>query len=266
MSAIALRKEEKLGLGVAIAAHLALAAVLMLQPSTRELGPRPERMVVSLAEEVGLSATAPELTEDPRASVATTLADVSAPPQPEESTPEPEARPVTPSRERPVPSARPQPRETAAPRPRETTPARPAQSREGGGSRIGSDFLAGSSNSDSRGEAGVPAARIGPAEQASLRQAINRQLKPNWSAPQGADAELLVTVLSWDLNEDGSLAGKPRVVEQLGINDTNRAQASRHAEQAIRAVQLAAPFDLPPQYYNGWKRIREWRFDRRLSQ
>lgn len=84
--------------------------------------------------------------------------------------------------------------------------------------------------------------------------------------PQGADAELLVTILAWSLNRDGSLSGTPQVVRQEGITDTNRPQASRHAEQAIRAVQLAAPFNLPPEYYDAWKRVGLFRFDRKLSQ
>ena len=74
------------------------------------------------------------------------------------------------------------------------------------------------------------------------------------------------TVLAWDLNPDGTLNGSPRVVRQEGITDANRAQAQRHAEQAIRAVRLAAPFELPPQYYSAWKRISDFRFDRKLSQ
>ena len=64
------------------------------------------------------------------------------------------------------------------------------------------------------------------------------------------------------LNEDGTLNGRPTIVRQTGINDTNRAQAGRHGEQAIKAVQLAAPFDLPPQYYEAWKTITanlDWR-------
>jgi len=75
-----------------------------------------------------------------------------------------------------------------------------------------------------------------------------------------------VTILSWNLNRDGTLAGRPTVVRQEGINDANRAQAGRHAEQAIRAVQLAAPFDLPEEYYDAWKRVASFRFDRKLSQ
>ena len=111
-----------------------------------------------------------------------------------------------------------------------------------------------------------PAATVGPAVRSALAGAISRQLKPKWSAPQGVDAELLVTVLSWDLNPDGTLAGSPRVVRQDGITAANRAQAQRHAEQAIRAVRLAAPFNLPPEYYPAWKRISDFRFDRKLSQ
>jgi hypothetical protein len=98
----------------------------------------------------------------------------------------------------------------------------------------------------------------------ALRGAISRQLKPHWIAPQGVDAEQLVTVVSWSLNDDGSLAGSPRVVRQRGITAANRAQANRHAEQAIRAVQLAAPFNLPVEYYDAWNRIR-FEFDKSLS-
>ena len=100
----------------------------------------------------------------------------------------------------------------------------------------------------------------------ALVGAISRQIKPHWAAPQGVDAEKLVTVLAWEMNPDGSLAGRPTVVSQSGLTDANRAQAQRHAEQAIRAVQLAAPFQLPKEYYTSWKRVAQFRFDRKLSQ
>lgn len=89
-----------------------------------------------------------------------------------------------------------------------------------------------------------------------------RQIKPHWSAPQGVDVELLVTNISWDLNPDGSLKGVPRLVSQTGVNDSNRPQAKLHAERAIRAIQLAAPFNLPAEYYDVWKSPRNVRFDR----
>jgi hypothetical protein len=99
-----------------------------------------------------------------------------------------------------------------------------------------------------------------------LLGAISRSIKPRWVAPQGAEAEKLVTFVTWSLNRDGTLSGAPRVVRQDGITDANRPQAARHAEQAVRAIQLAAPFELPSEYYDAWKRIVEFRFDKRLSQ
>jgi hypothetical protein len=162
--------------------------------------------------------------------------------------------------------ANPAPRPNARPT---TTPPRTQPPKTGtpGGARLGSDFLKGVPNAAATGTSSLlPASQIGAAERSSLASAISRELKPRWVAPQGAEAEKLVTILAWDLNDDGSLAGSPRVVRQEGITEANRAQAQRHAEQAIRAVRLAAPFDLPPQLYNAWKRITAFRFDRRLSQ
>jgi hypothetical protein len=206
-------------------------------------------MVVSLADDVALTSAAPNPSLESQAAIAPTLADEPAPPEVVE-------REVTPRRE---PEAR-TPRATrAAPERR----SEPAPRRTSGGSRIGDDFLAGDSAGQSRTR-GTPAEAFGPAEQASLAQAINRQLKPHWAAPSGVDAELLVTVLSWRLKSDGSLDGRPVVVSQSGITDSNRPQAQLHAERAIRAVQLAAPFDLPPQFYDKWKRVAQWRFDRKL--
>lgn len=262
-----LRSEERLGLGVAVLLHLGLAAALMLQSGKQKPLPMPERMVVSLSSEVGLKSTSPKPAEQAQAAIAPTLAPEPAP-APE---PTPEPKPVV----KPQPVAQPKPRPSAVAKPAPTAsakaapkpvakPAPPAVSK-GGGSRIGNDFLKGASSGERKASDALPASEVGADARASLSQAIGRQLKPHWSAPQGVDADLLVTVLTFELNPDGSLASAPRVVRQEGITDANRPQAGRHAEQAIRSVQLAAPFDLPPQYYNVWKRITAFRFDRKLS-
>lgn len=251
-----LSREERIGLGIAAAAHVALVAALVWQVRDDPTAlPIPERMTVSLADEVSLESTAPDPSAEPQASIAPVLS-----PDPEPVV-EPEVRP----------QVRPTPRQTVAPRPdaRQTsrptpTPTPRASPTRAGGTRLGDDFLKGVGGTERSNSRGTPATTFGAAEQASLQQAINRQLKPHWSAPQGVDAEKLVTVLAWEFNPDGSLAGRPRVVSQTGITDSNRPQAALHAERAIRAVQLAAPFDLPEQFYDKWKRIREWRFDRRL--
>jgi hypothetical protein len=245
-----LNREERIGLGIAAVAHVALVAALVWQVRDEpEALPIPERMTVSLADEVSLESTAPNPSEEAQAAVAPVLSDVPAPV-------------VEPERE-----VRPTPRQTVAPTPRSTqrptpTPTpRASPSRQAGGTRLGDDFLNGIGGNQGRGS---PATTFGPAEAASLIQAISREIKPHWNAPQGVDAEKLVTVLSFNLNRDGSLNGTPRVVSQSGINDSNRPQAQLHAERAIRAVQLAAPFDLPDEFYDKWKRVSSLRFDRRL--
>ena len=247
-----LKREERLGLGVAVAAHVALFAAL-LWPANREpaIVPPAERMSVSLAEDVSLESTAPDPSDASQAAVAPVL---SADPQP---VPQPTAEPVRRPVERTIDRPSPSPRQTTAPRPRPSQSSKPA-----GGTRLGDDFLRGVSDGD-RNDAGTPAATFGAAEAASLAQAISRQLKPHWAAPQGPDVEKLVTVVRFRLNKDGSLAGSPTIVSQSGVTPTNETQKARHAEQAIRAVRLAAPFDLPDQFYDKWKSINST-FDRRL--
>ena len=241
------------------------------------LNPATDRLGRNL---VRLENTAPDASANPAAAVAPVVAALPEPEAISVPTPDqPAAQPVPPRPQptrvvqpRPAasPSPRPTTRPTAAPTARPTTrPAptatstpRPASTQRTGAPRLGDDFLPGRSDAD--GNSGSPAARFGPAEQASLASAITRQLKPHWSAPSGVEVDQLVTVLSWELNPDGSLRGAPRVVSQTGITASNRPQASLHAERAIRAVQLAAPFNLPDQYYDRWRRVSEWRFDRRL--
>ena len=300
-----LSREDRLGLGVAIGAHVALAAVFLLQDDTPAQIEMPERMVVSLADEVSLESTAPDPSAQPAASFAPELAETPSPPVPEPiatplprkvetAPPPPPPRPRATTRPEPRVTPTPTPRATASPRAKPTPAPRPAASSRAtptptptaapraaasarpaatpapaprptraGGSRIGADFLEGASDAQNS-ERGSPATAAGPAVRASIQSAIVRQLKPHWSAPSGVDAERLVTVLSWELNRDGSLKGRPRVISQSGINESNRPQAGLHAERAIRAVQLAAPFNLPEEYYDSWKSIRGATFDRNL--
>lgn len=254
MERTAIRAEEKTGLIVALALHLLLLAALVIQaflpappmPST-------ERMTVSLVEDIGMEDTAPDPVPESRAAIAPELADV---PSPAPEMLEAPSRPVV---------ERPSPREnTPRPeRPRPQPEARPTETPKG--SRIGDNFLAGSGGSTTTNETRTPASQIGASAKASIGQAVARQIKPHWSPPNGPDVDAITTFVRFRLNEDGSLNGRPTVVRQTGVNDTNRAQAGRHGEQAVRAVQLAAPFDLPPEYYEAWKTITA-NLDWRLSQ
>lgn len=262
-----LSREERLGLGIAAAAHVALGLALYFQTQDKPTPlPIPERMTVSLASEVSLQSTAPDPSAEPQAAVAPVLAPEPAPPAPEPvatQAPRPETRPVPQPTRQPVTRPTAGPTATPSPQPtRRPTPA-PTQSRSGGGSRIGADFLEGTGGSERSDSRGTPAAAFGPAEAASLNSAIARQIKPHWNAPQGVDAELLVTLVRFRLNPDGSLAGRPTCVSQSGETPSNAAQKQLHCERAIRAVQLAAPFDLPDEFYDKWKLVTS-RFDRRL--
>ncbi len=275
-------REDRLGLTVALVAHIALAALFLVQGEERAALVTPERMVVSLADEVSLESTAPDPSAEPAASYAPALADVPAPPVAAAADPA----------ERTVPREVPQPAPVAAPRPEptrqprtETPRPRPAAARPSssaptpapapavaasapttprertGGSRIGADFLEGRSNSE--GRAGSPATAFGASEAASLNSAIARQLKPHWQAPSGVDADQLVTIVRFRLERNGSLQGAPSCVSQTGVTPSNTPQKDLHCERAIRAVRTAAPFNLPDQFYEHWRLVNS-RFDRRL--
>lgn len=271
MATLALRNDEKIGLGAAVVLHAALVGVLAMQTMRSEVSVFPERINVSLATEVGLEAASPEPVSESRAAIAPTLSDKPAP-APEVAKPEPAAR-VAPTPPKPTPrTAAQQPVPTrdrsrpdrTPPKQAATTPPRQSAAKSGGGSRIGDDFLEGKGSSTTTTETRAPAATFGAKEAADLRSAISRQIKRNWSAPNGVDAELLVSVVRWQLNQDGTLKGRPTCrTNPNSITESNRPQSSLHCERAIRAVQLAAPFKLPEQFYTRWDDL-EWQFDRRL--
>jgi hypothetical protein len=66
--------------------------------------------------------------------------------------------------------------------------------------------------------------------------AISRAIKLKWHAPQGVDVDKLVTVLSWELNPDGSL--RPPVASADRMNDPIVLRRV-YGENAIRAVELS---------------------------
>lgn len=323
-----LNRGEAIGLGVAVVGHVALVAVLALQPSPPPL-PRPQRMQVTLADDVAKEAVstsreeaapdlAPQLGEaqpmaapepvpqpEPKPVPVPKPAPVPAPPPPR-PLPQPRPQPAPPHPApppKPVPAPKPAPQPKPHPAPAKPTPAKPtpakvdpisaaiaaahgskappvkaaakneakteaakpATKKPAGGSRVGVDFLKGFGASPAGKAQTPPAAIIGPGVKAALAGAISRQLKPHWRVPQGVETDQLVTILAFDLNPDGTLAGPVTLVRQEGVTASNRPQAGLHRENAIRAVKLAAPFPLPPDLYEAWKHV-QWRFDRNLSQ
>lgn len=248
--AVHLGREDRFGLVTAVALHVVLVLVLVLWDKSAPSMPVPDRIAVTVSDDIALESVSPKPAANPAPSVGAEMGEPEPPAEEAQPTPEPRSALVPPE-----PKSQPKPVDRSERR----RPDAPSK-----GSLIGNDFLSGTGGTGSDKE--QPAQRVGPLTTASLSSAISRQLRPHWNAPQGVDAEKLVTVLSWEMNPDGSLKGRPRVVSQSGVTEANAPQKLRHAELAIRAVQLAAPFDLPQEYYDTWKRVQEFRFDRRLSQ
>lgn len=260
------RTEDSVALPIAVVLHIGVVALLVLQPMRDEILPISERMTVSLASEVSLEATAPNPAVESRAAMAPTLSDEAAPDvgsATEKENRETSVRPPATRRSSTAPAS--PERDRSRP---DRTPTRtqspPRADTQGGGSRIGEDFLPGQGSSTTTDNTSAPAANFGSAERAALSSAITRQLRPHWNAPSGVESEKLVSIVTWRLNSDGSLNGRPTCATNPGsITQSNRPQAGLHCERAIRAVQLAAPFNLPEQFYSRWKTL-EWQFDRRL--
>lgn len=270
----ALHKEDSAGLAVAVALHVGVVALLLVQPGPPPVPDFEQRMTVSLASEVSLEATAPDPAPDARAAIAPVLSDqvvepvddIPVEPAPVEAAPPPTPTPPPPPTRRTAATQTPAPnRARSRPdrEPAETPTTAPSPS-TAQGSRIGDDFLSGAGSSTDTDATQAPAPTFGRRERAALASAITRQLRQHWTAPSGVDAEKLRSIVSWDLRPDGSLSGRPRCRNiSSSVTAGNRPQAALHCERAIRAVQLAAPFNLPEPFYNRWKQL-EWEFNRRL--
>lgn len=271
-----IRNDEWAGLGVAVALHLGLVGFLIWQPAidNEQPVPLPETISVSLADDVGLSASAPVPVRESRASMGPVLSDVPAP-SVGETVPltrsEPVARSTQPSTNRAEPARTPATRRettrtterrTEAPTRSSATSNRATAStaRSGGASREFSQAFDGAGSSTTSNDARPPASSISGAAKSSLLQNIARKLKPHWDAPEGADAEQLYTLVSFRLNEDGSLNGTPQCKATQGVTPANQSQASTHCRYAIRAIRAAAPFSLPDRFYNAWKRVNDFKF------
>lgn len=274
-----LSQNEAAALGVAVLGHVALVTALIYLKPADLPPPSPERMSVTISDETGLVSTSPDPQADPALDSGPVEGDMAPPPVPEPvEVAQAQPRPIQAPVPRPLvqPKVQPQAKQ-AQPQARpaqpqaKLTPRNPTQPRPGtrpGNSRFDSAFGNGIPQGNPVSKSTSPPAAITGEVRSSLAAAITRQLRPKWRgrAPEGLEADKLVTILTWDLNLDGTLAGSPKVVRQEGITPANRAQAARHAEEAIRAVRLVGKFDLPPQYYAAWKHVSAFRFDRSLGQ
>lgn len=259
--ALALDRREGAGLGVALIGHVVLFGLLsvgfLATPNPMKLESTP--IEVSLTDEVGLVSEAPVIE---REAPAERLAEVLAPPEPDSPPPVPQTQPEPVTRPDPAPpkaapAPAPQPKKAEA---KKSNPAPAKAERKTERQAVKptgrlSGIVDGLTDQPSKGKATRPqASQIGASVKASLAAEILRQIKPHWKPPSGADSEKLRTQVIVRLNEQGAIVGSPRV-SQTGTTASNRAQAALHRERAIRAVELAAPFKLPGEYYEAWKTI-----------
>jgi outer membrane biosynthesis protein TonB len=91
---------------------------------------------------------------------------------------------------------------------------------------------------------------------ASEMDALKGRLGKCWNVPVGApDPAALVFRVKFNLNEDGTVAARPELLDRGGLGDPYFRAA---ADAAIRAIQICGPYDLPPEKYAGefgWNEI-----------
>lgn len=243
MAALTLRTEEQAGLGIALLAHVALVAWLVLAPPVPPPLPRIERVAVTLAEETGPQATTPDPSKDPAGDGAPELG--MAPPPPE---PVPEARPSPPPNAAAKAAVRQPPAKQASP------PIAPPKKGPPGGSNFADAFREGVPGGVGKGN---PDAAPSAQQQSAIRVSINQQVLRPWNACSvtGLDVELLRARVSFSLDRSGQIISidDPQV---SGITASNSPQARRFGECAVRAIRTAAPYRLPGEFYDYWKNYR----------
>lgn len=240
MAARAIRNDESLALVLAVLAHALLFAWLAMQ---RPLPPPPlpERMTVTLSDELGPISTSPEPLADPAPDRAPVLAETPAEPKPVAS-PEPK------------PSPRPLAKQSAAKSPPKAPPKQP--SKKGGATSFDETFGPGTPGAAGKQPTkNPPAAAPSAQQQSSWSSSIGARVRSPWNscAVSGLDAEKLTVSVRFSLDRFGEVAAMEEPVVS-GITEGNRPQVSRFKECAVRAIRTAAPFDnLPREYYEFWK-------------
>jgi hypothetical protein len=239
-----MERTAAIGIGASVAGHAVLFVLMALLAinASREAVP-PAAMEVSYVDEVGLESGSPN-------PVPTAAPPAAAEPGPvEQATPSPETSPAPVAAPSPAPAQQ---------------PARP-QPAQAGGSGSGAvnrspglNLNPNSFGSDPQRAAGTPGAVMSQQAAAGIAQAIQRQIQPcaNRQVYPGTGAERIVTPITLRLNRDGSLAARPRVGRQRGLDDENSRYAQRVADLAVNAFVSCAPLrGLPQELYDvprGW--------------
>ena len=86
---------------------------------------------------------------------------------------------------------------------------------------------------------------------------LNSAFEQCWNKPlAGGGVSAPVVTLKWNLNQDGTLQGEPRIMQ----TDKSNPLADQAERAALRAVQTCAPFQLPQEQFGMWREIT-WKFN-----
>lgn len=230
-------------IGVAVALHIALLALLSVQWTRGERRFDNPPMEVDLIADTGPTSTAPEISETPPAAKLGEEEALSREAQtaPLEPAPVPKPTPKAPAAKAPPSKAQP----TKAPPTRR--PNTPTGRLDGIAEGLGKE----ATNAPGRG---VPAAQTAAEVRKSIDVSIKGAVASRWNGCRvsGLDVDALKTTVKFRLTQSGGLEAVTSVVT-TGQNDSNQFQVARHQECAKRAIELAAPFDLPAENYDFWR-------------
>lgn len=261
-SAGAYRGDERRGFAIAVAAHIVVIGLLSVQWTAGERRFDNPPMEVDLIAETAVQSTAPVIADTPPAARLgeEDMVDIAAPdPMPAPPLPEPVVRRAPAPTPKPVarPKAPPPKQPPAAKKaPPKASPKAPASDRAARPTGRLDGIAEGLSKSQPKSPSskGAPAAATAAEVRRSIDVSIKAAVAPRWNGCRvsGVDVDQLKTVVKFRLTQSGALAGFTSVTT-TGENDSNRFQVQRHQECAKRAVELAAPFDLPEENYDFWQ-------------
>lgn len=185
-----------------------------------------------------------------------------APPKPQPQPKPPAARPAPAqpaAKSAPAPAAKPRPDRLASVVAGARGSDAAAKATRPRGSLLGDDFRKGLAASPEKGSAPSPrSANVSATAVAGLGDAIARQVQPcaNRIPNPGPGANLIRSKLRIRMNPDGTLAARPALTGQVGVNEGNQRYAQRVGELATAAIIACAPYELPADLYEGgWKDI-----------
>ena len=257
------RGNQRSGIIVAVVAHVLIIGLLSVQWTAGERRFDNPPMEVDLIAETAATSSAPVISQTPPAARLgeEDAVDIAAPePMPAPPEPEPIVRPTPAPAPKQVARPTPAPPKKTPPAVKKATPkaapksapakkatARPTGRLDGITDGLGREQTKAPSK-------GAPAAKTAAEVKRSIDVSIKSAVAPRWNGCRvsGVDVDQLKTVVKFRLTQSGALAGFTGVTT-TGENDSNKFQVQRHQECAKRAVELAAPFDLPEENYSFWQ-------------